>query len=109
MARLKGMKGGTKASKEITKMGGHLTAPKEYRAGGATSRKQYADPKRFKYPIDTAKHVRAALGYFAKGKNSGIYSPAERKAIAGRIRAAAKRMGISVGSAKIKGMAGKKK
>lgn len=77
--------------------GGHKTPPKEYREGGATRKKQYADPANYKYPIDTEVHVRAAISYFSKPKNAAVYSPAQQKAIWGRIRAAAKRMGISLG------------
>jgi DNA helicase HerA-like ATPase len=98
MARLKGMKPGTPASKKITKLGGHLTAPKEYRKGGATKRGAYADPSRFKYPVDTVKHARAAMSYFSKPKNHGMYSSSERKAIARRIARAARKFGITISS-----------
>ena len=96
MARLKGMKPGTSASKKVTKMGGHLTPPKEYRKGGATSRSEYADPSRYKYPVDNEKHARAAMSYFSKPKNHGMYSGAERKSIARRIVRAARKFGITI-------------
>jgi len=72
------------------------TAPKRYREGGATKRSQYADPKRFKYPIDTLLHIRAALSYFAKPKNREGYSTGEQRSIARRIVAAARKSKIAV-------------
>ena len=96
MARLKGMKVGTPASKKATALGGHLTAPKEYRKGGATKRSAYADPSRYKYPVNTAGHARAALSYFSKPKNHGIYSSSDRKSIARRIVRAAHKFGITI-------------
>lgn len=86
-----------KALPEAGAEGGNKTAPKEYREGGATSKRDYADPANFKYPIDTEEHVRAAISYFSKPKNAGVYSAAEQKSIWGRIRAAAKRHGIELG------------
>jgi len=77
--------------------GGHKTPPKEYREGGAKKEKQYADPKNFKYPIDDEGHVRAAISYFSKPKNAGVYSPEQQKSIWSRIRKAAKRFGIETG------------
>jgi len=76
--------------------GGSKTPPKEYREGGATKGKHYADPKNYKYPIDTEEHVRAAISYFSKPKNAGVYSESEQKSIWSRIRSAAKKFGISV-------------
>ncbi len=72
------------------------TMPKEYKEGGADTKKEYADPKNNKYPIDTPEHVRAALAYFNKPKNYGMYSPAERKSMMSRINGAARKHGISV-------------
>lgn len=77
--------------------GGHKTPPKEYRESGATEERHYADPANYKYPIDTEDHVRAAISYFSKPKNAGVYSPAEQKAIWGRIRRAAKKFEIEIG------------
>lgn len=77
--------------------GGHKTPPKEYREGGAKKEKHYADPKNFKYPIDDEGHVRAAISYFSKPKNAGVYSPEQQKSIWSRIRKAAKKFGIETG------------
>jgi len=76
--------------------GGHLTPPKEYREGGATKKKEYADPNNYKYPIDTEEHVRAAISYFSKPKNAGVYGTKEQSAIWARIRRAAKKFGVSL-------------
>lgn len=76
------------------KPGGHKSPPKGY----PKDKSQYADPNNFKYPLDTEAHVRAALAYFSKPKNRAGYSPAEVKAIWGRIVGAAKKLGIDVKS-----------
>jgi len=73
------------------------TPPKKYRETGAKSRSDYADPDNYKYPIDTEKHVRAAISYFSNPKNAGKYSVSKQKAIWGRIRRAAKRFKIEIG------------
>lgn len=70
--------------------------PKKYRESGATKRSDYADPDNYKYPIDTEAHVRAALSYFSKPANANKYSKSEQSKIWARIRAAAKRYGISL-------------
>jgi hypothetical protein len=54
----------------------------------------YADPKNFKYPIDTEKHVRAAISYFSKPDNRKGYTSDEVKTIWGRINRAADKFGI---------------
>lgn len=64
--------------------------------GYPKSRSQYADPTRWKYPIDTEEHVRAALSYFSKPANRTGYSGDEVKKIAGRILSAALKRGITV-------------
>jgi len=74
------------------KKSGHKTPPKGY----PKSRSQYGDPTNYKYPLDTEKHVRAALAYFSKAKNRREYSSAEQKTIWGRIIRAAKKLGIEV-------------
>jgi len=93
--------GGVKAVIGVVKMdevdkdtsaGGHNTPPKGY----PKDKSSYANPSRYKYPIDTEAHVRAAISYFSKPKNSGVYSPAERAAIWSRIKAAAKKFGIKM-------------
>jgi hypothetical protein len=61
---------------------------------------QYADPgyrdgvKR--YPIDTAKHARAAWSYINQAKNAAGYTPQQLKRIRSRIKAALKRFGVTV-------------
>ena len=61
----------------------------------------YADPGlqadgKKRYPVDTAKHVKAALAYISKKKNAGKYSTGQLAKIKGRIRAAAQKLGIKV-------------
>ena len=73
-------------------LGGHKSPPKGYPESG----KQYGDPQNFKYPLDTEKHVRAAISYFSKPKNAGVYSTAQQKSIWGRIRTGAKKFGIEL-------------
>ena len=58
----------------------------------------YADPKNNKYPIDTAAHVKAAWSYINMPKNQSGYDSSELAAIKGRIKAAAKKFGITIGS-----------
>lgn len=77
-------------AKKIRKLGGKLSPPKGY----PKQRKEYAIPGTFQYPLDTEKHVRAALGYFPK--HEGKYSAAIRKAAYKRIFRAAKKFGIEV-------------
>ena len=74
----------------------HETPPKEYKETGATGKADYADSKRYKYPIHTAKNARAALGYFSKPKNRSGYSSEEVKKVAGKIIRACKKFGIEV-------------
>lgn len=62
---------------------------------------KYADPGyqqdgKKRYPIDTADHVRAAWSYINQQDNASAYSPAQLKAIRGRIKAAAKKFGIAI-------------
>lgn len=64
----------------------------------------YADPGyqkdgKKRYPIDTADHVRAAWSYINQADNAAQYSAEHLAAIKGRIRAAAKRMGIEIADA----------
>jgi hypothetical protein len=56
----------------------------------------YQDDKKARYPIDTEEHVKAALSYFGKAGNRAKYSAEQQKAILGRIRSAARRLGIDV-------------
>jgi hypothetical protein len=67
----------------------------------------YADATNKKYPLDSEAHVRAALSYWGMPKNRAKYSAADQETIGGRIRAAAKRFGITVGGGKMeKGIGG---
>jgi len=70
----------------------HRTPPKGY----PKERSAYADPNNYKYPIDSERHVRAALAYFSRPKNRKGYTDAEAKAIFGRILKAAKKYGIEI-------------
>lgn len=85
-----------KRKKKVLTEGAAHTPPKEYREGGATSKKDYADPANYKYPIDSEIHVRAAISYFSKPKNAGVYSTDQQKAIWARIKRAAKKYGIEL-------------
>jgi len=49
---------------------------------------EYADPKNKKYPLDTAKHIRAAWSYIHMPKNAAKYSDEDVKAIKAKIVAA---------------------
>jgi HK97 family phage prohead protease len=62
---------------------------------------KYADPgyqsdKKKRYPVDTRKHVKAALAYIAKKKNAAAYSADQLAKIKAHIRSAAKKFGIDV-------------
>ncbi|KKK84633.1 hypothetical protein LCGC14_2781380 [marine sediment metagenome] len=74
----------------------HEDPPRAHKETGATEKKDYADPSRYKYPVHTEKNTRAALAYFSKQKNRGGYSPEEVKRIARKIIAAAKKFKIDV-------------
>ena len=61
----------------------------------------YADPgyqadKQKRYPVDTAKHVKAALAYLAQKSNAAKYTSTQLKRVKSRIMAAAKKFGITV-------------
>lgn len=61
----------------------------------------YADPgyqsdKKKRYPIDTAKHVRAAWSYINQADNVKAYSPAQIRRIKSKIKAAAKKFNIEI-------------
>lgn len=68
----------------------HQSPPKGY----PESKKEYADPKNYKYPIDTEKHVRAAWSYINMPRNQSGYSSGEVAAIKGRIKSKFKQYGI---------------
>jgi len=69
---------------------GHDSPPEGY----PKNKSQYADPANFKYPIDTAERVRAALRYIGKEKNASEYSSSDLAKVKSRIHKAAKRLGI---------------
>ena len=58
----------------------------------------YADPKNGKYPIDTAAHVKAAWSYINMPKNAAKYpmNGVTLSEVKGRIKAAAKKFGITI-------------
>lgn len=61
----------------------------------------YADPgyqadKKARYPLDTYDHVHAAWTYINQADNAAKYSAEHLAAIKGRIRAAAKRVGMKI-------------
>ena len=68
----------------------HKSPPKGY----PKTKKQYADPKNFKYPVDSEEHVRAAWSYINMTKNQKGYTPGEVTAIKSRIKEAGKKYGI---------------
>lgn len=78
-----------------------VLASKSNSNGKVTSKGRFADPgyqddKQPRYPIDTEDHVRAALSYFGQAKNRAKYTPAQQRAILGRIRSRARALGITV-------------
>jgi hypothetical protein len=61
----------------------------------------YADPgyqadKKKRYPVDTAKHVRAAWSYINQAGNASVYSAAQLRRIKSKIKSAAKKFGIDI-------------
>jgi hypothetical protein len=61
----------------------------------------YADPgyqkdKKKRYPINTAAHVRAAWSFINQAKNGSAYSAAQLKRIKGKIKSAAKKLGVDI-------------
>lgn len=85
-----------KYMKEQMAADGHKSPPKKYKATGAKSKSDYADPENYKYPIHTEKNVRAALSYFSKPKNYNKYPAGKRSSIWGKIKAAAKKYKIEL-------------
>jgi hypothetical protein len=72
----------TRREKEL----GHKTPPKGY----PDSKKQYADPANFKYPLDSEAHVMAAWKYINMPRNQKMYSPSKVSSMKARIRKIAK-------------------
>jgi hypothetical protein len=58
---------------------------------------KFADTTNNKYPIDTEKHVRAAWSYINHKDNAAKYEAKEVKTIKGRIKRAAKKLGVEIG------------
>jgi len=55
----------------------------------------FADETNKKYPIDK-EHIHAAISYFGMPKNYSKYGDADRKKIAGKIAATAKKLGVDL-------------
>ncbi len=71
---------------------GHKSAPKGY----PEKQKEYADPKNFKYPLDSEKHARAAWSYIHQEKNRKGYSASELKSMEARIRKALNKYDVNI-------------
>ena len=56
----------------------------------------FADEKNKKYPLNTKEHVSAAWKYISMAKNASKYSAEDLKAINDKIKAAAKKFGITI-------------
>jgi hypothetical protein len=68
--------------------------PKSPPKGYPENRGQYADPRNFKYPLDTEDHVRAAWSYIHMPKNRAKYQPHELATMEARIQKAGKKYKI---------------
>mgnify|MGYP003705233773 CR=1 FL=1 len=55
-----------------------------------------ADPKNFKYPIDTEQHARAAWSYIHQARNRKGYSASELKSMESRIRKALEKYNVNI-------------
>jgi len=73
-----------------------VSPAEEKRAIEEYGKVKFADPVNKKFPIDNYEHVRAAISYFGMPRNYKYYSMEDRRIIAGRIAAAAKKFGIEV-------------
>lgn len=80
------------ASTNKTKQHGHDSPPKGY----PDTKTEYADPKNYKYPVNSAERVRAAWSYINMPKNQHGYSASEVSAIKSRIKRAAKKFGVEI-------------
>src|SRR5207249_3974187 len=49
-----------------------------------------------RYPIDTAKHVKAAWSYINQGSNARFYNAQQLQRVKSRIKAAAKKLGVAI-------------
>lgn len=72
--------------------GGHDSPPKGY----PKDKSSYADPANYRYPLDTEKHVKAAISYLSQKDNAGKYSKSQLDFMWARIRKAAKKHGIDL-------------
>lgn len=68
---------------------------------GPASKAKYADPgkqgdKKKRYPLDTEAHCRAAWSYINMPKNASKYTSEQLASIKAKIKAAAKRLGITI-------------
>ncbi len=59
---------------------------------------EFADPVNNKYPIESPEHIRAAWSYINHEDNAAKYSKDEVKTIKERIKRAAKKHGVEIGS-----------
>ena len=57
---------------------------------------KFADTTNKKYPLDTAKHVRAAWSYINHKDNAGEYDAHEVRLIKGRIKRAARKFEVEI-------------
>jgi hypothetical protein len=82
-----GLRGKKAIEEKPSDEGGNRTPP----AGYPKDKDQYADPANYKYPIDDAEHVRAALTYFNRAgqREAGHYTDAEWAEMGKRIASAA--------------------
>jgi phage I-like protein len=72
------------------KDGGHSSPPHGY----PENPDHYADPKNFKYPLDTEEHAKAAWDYISQDKNQEGYNAKELAFMEGRIKKACKNFGV---------------
>lgn len=70
----------------------HDSPPKGY----PDTKTEYADPKNYKYPVNSTERVRAAWSYIHIPKNQKGYSPSEVAGIKSRIRKAAEKFGVKL-------------
>lgn len=70
---------------------GHKSPPKGY----PKSKIEYADPKNYKYPINTKDRVMAAWRYINMPRNQKQYTSADLSYIKNKIKNAGKKFGLS--------------
>ena len=74
----------------------HKSPPKDY----PKEKTDYADPKNYKYPLNSEKRIRSAWSYINMPKNQKGYTPEEVARIKSRIKHAGKKYGIDFESDK---------